>query len=218
MNKKMKKVLIGLVTLAITSPVIADNNFYGGISLGSTDNQSTGSSSGTFFGEEFNDSSKLSGDSTSYSLRAGYSFNEYFAVEVGHYEYGKVTYAYVDEFDDSIKDKVDTNSNNLGIKGIWPIAEFISLNVSLGIAKWNFNVTSTDSSLPGENIKFSEDGADLYYGVGFGYLIGNSVSVGLEYSSLAMKWDSSESSEDFSFQSDIEHKVNSLSLTVQMKF
>lgn len=214
----MKKILIGLVAFAITLPAIADTGFYGGVSLGTTDNQSKSSSSSTFFGEEFNEKFKFSGDSTSYSIRGGYRFHEYFSVELGHYEYGKVTYAYIDDFDDSINDKINTNSNNLGIKAIWPITEFISLNVSVSIAKWNFDVNSTDSSIPDEVIEVSEDGIDIYYGTGFEYIINNRVSIGLEYSSLAMKWDSSESANDFSFQSDIEHKVNNLSLTVQMKF
>ncbi len=214
----MKKILTGLVTLAITFQATAETGFYGGLSLGSTDNQSKGSASGTSFGEEFIYTSKLSGNSTSYSIRGGYQFHENFSVELGHYEYGKVTYDYVDDFDDSIKDKVDTHSNNLGVKGIWPITELLTLNASIGIAKWVFDVNSTDSSLPGEVDKFSEDGTDMYYGAGVEYHINNSLSIGLEYSSLSMKWGESESSEDFSFKSESRHKVNSFSITAQMKF
>ncbi|NRA93001.1 MAG: outer membrane beta-barrel protein [Psychroserpens sp.] len=205
------------MAFGITFPVIADTDFYGGISLGTTDNQSKSSSSGVAFGEDFNYTYKYSGDSTSYSIRGGYQFHENFAVEFGHYEYGKVTYAYIDEFDDSIKDKIDTNSNNLGVKGVWPITELISLNVSLGLAKWNFDANYTDYSLHGEVEKFSKDGTDMYYGVGFEYLINNSLTIGLEYSSLSMKWETSES-KGVIYQSDIEHKVNSLSVVVQMKF
>ena len=65
--------------------------------------------------------------------------------------------------------------------------------------------------------KFSKDGTDMYYGVGFEYLINNSLTIGLEYSSLSMKWETSES-KGVIYQSDIEHKVNSLSVVVQMKF
>ena len=210
----MKKILTGLVALSITFPVVADTGFYGGLSLGTTDNQSKSSASGVLLGEDFSDTAQFSGGSTSYSIRGGYQLHENLVVEFGHYEYGKVTYTYIDDFDDSIKDKVETNSNNLGVKAIWPITELISLNVSVGIAKWNLDVDSTDSS----NDNFSEDGTDMYYGVGFEYHINNSLSIGLEYSSLSMEWGTSESEENFSYKSDIEHKVNNLSLVLQMKF
>jgi opacity protein-like surface antigen len=213
----MKKILTSLIALSITFPVIADTGFYGGLSIGTTDNQSKSSASGVSLGEDFNDTAQFSGDSTSYSIRGGYQLHENLVVEFGHYEYGKVTYTYIDDFDDSIKDKIETNSNNLGVKAIWPITELISLNVSVGIAKWNFDADSTDSSLPDE-IDFSEDGTNMYYGVGFEYHINNSLSIGVEYSSLSMEWGTSGSEENFSYKSDIEHKVNNLSLVLQMKF
>ncbi len=214
----MKKILAGFMALTTTLPVIADTDFYGVLSLGNADNRSKGVSSGILFGEAFSETFKFNKDSTSYSIRGGYQFHENFAVELGHYEYGKVTYAYIDEFDDSIKDHIDTNSNNLGIKAGWPITESITLSGSIGIAKWNFDAHSTDSSLPDEVSEFSKDGTDIYYGVSFEYSINNKLSVGLEYSSVSMKWGSSESEENLSYSSDSEHKVNNLSLTVQMKF
>lgn len=210
----MQKKLSGLIILAITSPVIADSNFYLGISLGTTDNTFSTSISSVFLGESFNDSSQFSDDSTSYSIRGGYYFHKNLAIEIGHYEYGDVT----SNFGDSNKVDIETSSNNIGAKAVWPITDSLSLSARLGIAQWNFDYTSTDSSLSGGTVNFNESGTDAYYGVGVEYNINNRVSVGLEYSSLAMKWGTSDSSEDFSLNTDTEHEVDSLSLTAQIKF
>jgi len=210
----MQKKLSGLIILAITSPAIANSNFYAGVSLGKTDNKFTSTISSVIFEESFNDSSQFSDDSTSYSIRGGYYFHKNFAVEIGHYEYGEVTAS----FGDSMKADIETSSNNIGAKAVWPITDSLSLSARLGIAKWDFDYTSTDSSVPGESVNFNESDTDAYYGVGVEYNINDRVNIGLEYSSLSMKWGTSDSNEDFSLNTDTEHEVNSLSLTAQMNF
>lgn len=206
----MNKSIIGLVAALITTPVFADTGFYGELLLGNTNNESKSKSDDDSVQAELEDHIKLSGSSTSYALRGGYQFHDNFAIELSHHVYGDVTYKYTDRYDDTIKNKIDSNSNNIAIKGIWPVTDAISLNARLGAANWDFDVVATDSAYPDEVEKFSESGTDVYYGIGAEYILNDKVSLGIEYSTLSMKWGSGDI--------DVKHTVDSLSLVLQMKF
>lgn len=206
-----KKVIIGMILSAMTTPVFADSGFYAGFSLGSVDNKTSVSS---FENGVKDEDESLSGSTTSYAIKGGYQFSQNFAVELAHQEYGAKTHTEVDEFDTTYTDKIDTHSTNIGVKGMIPLSDSFSLNATLGYAFWNFKTTSTDSDFPGEVNGFSKSDKDLYYSIGGEYAVNESISLGLEYSTLTMNW--GYSFDEFSV--DIDHEVNNIAFTVQVKF
>lgn len=228
--KKIAFVLSTAVsTLLLATPAIANSGFYAELSAGSVKNKAgvsavyTTTSFSETKNETENDPKAFSEGSTSFGLRLGYKFNNYVALELGHHQYGESTDNYVDDFGDTINDKVDSSSTSVGIKGMLPLTDELSLFARAGMAKWNFKASSTDSSIPDEQeAPVKENGNDIYYGAGVEYRFTDTISLGIEYSVLNMGWELSESGtyEDFSYtaESKVNYKVENIALLLKISF
>lgn len=131
-------------------------------------------------------SSSESGDDISIGVRGAYNINENFAVEVAFQDYGETDETYIDSFGDTINDKASATALTAGVKGSIPLSASFSLNGRLGVSSWDFEFRGTDSSFPGVEFSFDDDGTDLYYGVGMQLMLNEAFSVGAEYTITEM--------------------------------
>ncbi len=214
----MKKIVLALFMASVTAPSFAENKFTGELLLGNADQELNISYSFNDNGDLETGKESFDGDSTSYGFRGGYQIGTYFALELKHQIYGEYTNSYIDDFDDTIRDTTEAKATSLGIKGIVPMSDSFSVVGRVGLAKWDLDYRSTDSSAPGEVFKLSEDGQDLYYSIGAEFKINEKFFAGLEYSILTMKWDEKFAEDGFSGSVDYEHNINNLSLSVGMVF
>jgi long-subunit fatty acid transport protein len=217
----MKNIIFGVSALAFAMPVLADKGFYSEVLLGSVENKVSYSTSGTVGGDSISDSGSLSyGKSTAFGIGGGYQFNEYVALEVGYRNHGEAVDKYVDEFGDNINTAVETKAVNFSVKAIYPFSESFSINGRIGLASWDLDISSTDSSVPDEVDLFSKSGNDIFWALGGTYSFNENVSLGLEYASLAMKWDENEVDPEFDvdFSSDIEYTVSGFFLVGKYHF
>jgi OOP family OmpA-OmpF porin len=217
-------------SLLLTAPVVADDGFYAELSAGTAKNKTksvfNSTYRSTFQGQNETetdvDSQSASQNSTAFGIRLGYQFNDYFAFELGHHQYGEAKKSYVDEYSDTITDKLESSSTSAGIKGMLPLTDDFSLFARGGLAKWDVKGTSSDSYDPGEVYQLKKDGNDIYYGVGVEYSFTERVSLGLEYSVLDMDWSNNTSQDygDFSYSvaGNFNYKVENLSLLLKVSF
>ncbi len=210
----MKKVVIGFIVAAMTTPVVADSGFYAELALGNADNKTSikGYENGDLI-ETFS----FSKSTNSYGIKGGYQFGQNFAIELGLQENGDATHTEVDEFV-TYSDKIETSSTNIGVKGILPLGDIFSLNARLGLAFWDFSSNSTDSEFPEDNSTFSKSGNDIYYSIGGEFIINQRFNIGFEYSTITMNWGQTFEFFDDVYRSDIDHKVDNISVTLKFKF
>ncbi|WP_170252915.1 outer membrane beta-barrel protein [Colwellia echini] len=230
----MKKIALVLSAFLLTAPALANQGFYGELSLGSANNEietdysydynsdslgdvQIGSDSGTL---------KSSGNSTSYGVRLGYQFNEYVTAEIGYHQYGTWDDTFVNENNETIKDQAETSATSVGIKGVLPLSKDFSLFARLGSATWDIKTSSSDVSAPAQVKNQKQDGTDIYYGIGGEYNINKRFSVGLEYTVLNIDWDNSygNGNDDIGYSNEFEGftsnsgSINNLALLLKVKF
>lgn len=196
----MKRLTLVLALTTTALPSFAESNFSGELLLGTAD-QETKISGG----------SSASGDDTSIGIRGAYQFNENIAIELAYQNYGEADDTYIDEFGDTINDKFETTSINLGVKGILPLENGFSLNGRLGVAMWDYELKETDSSFPGVVFNLDDDGTDFYYGIGAQYDFKENVYIGIEYTITEI---------DLSLLGIVsaDHEVKNFSLSIGSKF
>lgn len=214
----MKKIALALIIASATAPSFAENKFTGELLLGNAKQDLNISYSFNIDGEVESGTESVDGDSTSYGFRGGYQVGRYFALELAHQIYGGYTNSYIDDFDDRISETIETKATRIGIKGILPTSDTFSIIGRIGLAKWDFDINSRDSSTPGEVFKHNEDGQDLYYSIGAEFKFNEQFFAGLEYSMLTMSWDDKSSSDGFSASVDYGHDVNNFTISVGMVF
>jgi OmpA-OmpF porin, OOP family len=117
--------------------------------------------------------------STSYSLAAGYKFNQQFALEASYEDLGSYS---EDIYDDG--DIANFNIDGLGLHlvGFMPIANNIDLFAKVGMVNWEL-----ESSYMGLN--GSIDGTDLSYGFGASYMLNDTSSLKLELDRISLDVD-----------------------------
>lgn len=186
----MKKLAFTVLISGASLSSYADNGLYGDIFVGS--------SSYDFDvllpeGESFAGGKILEFDeTTSYGLRVGYQLTNFVAIELGYSKFGEVGNNHTYNLDNTITQQLDDTLTvkynlaltavTLGVKGILPLTNNISLNARLGMASWDLSTGYQNSFSPGKVQRISKDGQDLYYGVGMEYSFGNNFYAGLEYS------------------------------------
>ena len=229
MNKIASVLSTMVSTLFFSVPALADAGFYGELSLGLTQNSgklstfsTIANTNGALLAEPIAETVNLSGDSMSAAIKLGYQFGQYFAVELGHNKYGNLDGFDIDEFGDAVIDKIESSSSTVGIKGLLPLFDDFSVFARLGIANWDFEASSTNSSLPNELVLIKGDGNDIYYGVGAEYRINETFSIGIEYSVIDMGL-SETVSENYKYLSysgttTVDYKVESISLSFKMSY
>ena len=230
----MKKIAfslsIVLPSLLLSAPALSQSGFYAELSAGSVKNKVEIDSSFITYSGNIKSQTEIfsetkSYDSTSLGLRLGYQFNEYIAIESGYHNYGEAKDSYIDVFDDTINEKISSSAVSIGIKGSLPISDHFSIFARTGMAKWDFKVSSTDSSMPGEVDQLKESDKDIYYGVGAEYRFNETISLGVEYSVLSMGWKTLEPvseqyyNVDYSYPySQLDYKVQNLALLLKISF
>lgn len=198
----MKQRLLGLLLAVCALPVIAEDRFTAEILLGTADQKSTAKVDG--------ETLSISGDDLSVGVRGAFSLNKHLALELSYHNYGETDESYIDEFGDSINDKVSATAFSAGVKGIIPFDNGISLYGRAGISFWDVEARSTDSYFPGEVFEANDDGSDAYVGVGLQYHLTSKLIAGVEYTITTMGL----SVEGIS----VDHEVKNLSLSVGYKF
>jgi len=194
----MKKVVLSVLLMSSVLPAMAENNFSAELLLGMADQELSANGQST------------SGDDTSFGVRGAYSLNENFSVEGAYQSYGETDDTYIDEFGDTINDKLSSTALSLGIKGILPLDNGVSLNARAGISFWDAEIKETDSAFPGETFKGDDNGNDLYYGIGAQYQINPQIFIGVEYTMTKMGISTEGVSADFD--------VKNISLSLGYKF
>jgi opacity protein-like surface antigen len=160
----MKPILTVLTaTLALTStPVLAvDNGFYFGASAGA---------GGVQFDQRF-DGQRIDYDagSTGFKAIAGWRFLDWLSVEANYVDLGSG-----EDRIDGQKVETDVSGASLSLVGFLPIGP-VDLFARAGAIDWNADVT-----LAGLDLKGSDDGTDLTYGVGAQFRVW-SLSLRAEY-------------------------------------
>jgi len=168
----MKNLFLGLMISAFTVPAFAETNTSVELLLGSA-KQTTKA-----------DGDSSSGDDTSFGLRGAMAFHPNVAVELSYQNFGQSDDTYIDSWGDTINQKTTTSTVALGLKGILPINNQISLNARVGVAHWDLEADVTDSSLGFFNVE--ETGTDIYYGIGTQFNIHKQLYLGAEYTITPM--------------------------------
>lgn len=167
----MKKVVLSVLLLSSVAPVMAENNFSSELLLG------------TAHQDLLNNGFATSDNDMSFGARGAYSLNKNFSVEAAYQNYGEADYTYTNIFGDNINNKLSSTAINFGIKGILPLNNDVSLNARVGVSFWDAEITETNASFTGVTFQ-SDDGNDLYYGIGVQYQIDSHVFLGLEYTMI----------------------------------
>ena len=192
-----KNIIWGIILGSTAFSAVAENDFSGEILLGTADQEvSAGGVS-------------ASGDDISFGVRGAFSLSENFAIEGAYQSYGEADDTYIDSFGDTINDKLTTTALNIGVKGIVPLDNGVSLNGRLGISFWDAELKETDSAFPGQTFKADDDGNDLYYGIGIQYKINSQIFIGAEYTITKMDISTNGVSADLD--------VNNISLSLGFK-
>ena len=191
----MKKYALGVLLTVSGLPALAEISVTPELLVGKAD-QST----------DVNGSKVTDGDDTSLGLRAVFGINKNLDVEVAYQDYGETDDTYVDSFGDTINDKFSTSALNVGLKGIAPFSDKLAFHGRVGLARWDTELKSTDSSSPGQTLSLDDNGVDIYYGVGVQYNLTPKLNVGMEYDITEM---------DVSFSGlAVDHTVKNLSLSL----
>jgi hypothetical protein len=198
-NIIMERVALAFVLAVVASPLFAKEKLSGEILFGFADQKTEA------LGES------VSADEPSKGLRLAYQFNQNFALELAYQNNGNARAIYLDADGNTIRDTIATTAVKYGVKGLLPLEQGHSIVARAGMAKWEYDLEETDSSLPGEVIKLDDEGTDLYYGIGIQRNINEDVFVGLEYMVTKM---------NMSFFGVVaaEHRVNNLSLSFGANF
>ena len=123
----------------------------------------------------------VSGDSFSVSLRSGYSFNEYVAVELGYTALGKSESERIADTGHTLTSEISPSSLDVGIKGVLPITEQFFVNARVGVANWRYDLEIVDEQDPDNKVTGGDSGRDVYYGGGIFYKPNDTFYLGFEY-------------------------------------
>jgi opacity protein-like surface antigen len=210
----MKKTSIALMATLFATPAIAEIEL--SVLFGSADQEVT---TDDFTSTSNNITSTLSipvlsGDDDSIGIRIGFPINDHLTIEGSYQDFGeiKTRYTATSTSNSGLPDvhinataDFDTTAVAIGAKGILPISDSISLIGRLGLSRWEIDVTQTIEGTSGI-ASSSDDGTDIYYGVGAEFNINTTMFVGLEYSVL-----------EFDFFN-AEQKIENIALSIGAKF
>ncbi len=119
-------------------------------------------------------------DDRSIGIRTGYAFSDRFSVEIGYVDFGTYEETFFvgdgdptcvidcggEETPPVTEFSIDSlTSLNIGIMGSMPWKDNISLHARAGLAMWEAEGSLTDG-ISGDILSGSNDGDDIYFGVG----------------------------------------------------
>ncbi len=194
----MKKVALSVLLVCSAFPAMAEGDFSAELLLGVANQELSV------------DGDSTSGDDVSFGVRGVYSLSENFSVEGAYQSYGEADETYIDEADDTINVKISSTALSLGLKGVLPVSDIVSLSARVGISFWDAELKAVDSSSPGEVDKLDGSGNDLYFGVGAQYQVSAQLFTGLEYTVTKVGLSEGGASEDID--------VTNIALSLGYKF
>lgn len=153
--------LIVLVFLAYASIATANEGaFYGSVGLSRAEYD---------LGSGFDES-----DTGLFVVNLGYKVNRYFAVELGYQDFGDISVSGNGSAD------VEADAFQAAIVGRLPFSNQFSAFAELGVDFWDGEVSF--QNVPGFGSgNASDDGSDIYYGVGGELVLQNGLAVFIEY-------------------------------------
>ncbi len=125
--------------------------------------------------------------SGAYTVRGGYRFNQWFALEARYVDLGKATanrvvgQAITDTTSQDIVAPVDysTTGGGIDVIGTLPFADRWAVSGLVGVGRMHTRVTSP-SLLGGDSQESAQSGTKAYYGVSLSYDVGYNVLVSFE--------------------------------------
>ena len=108
-------------------------------------------------------------------LRAGYQINNYTAIEGSYIDSGKA-----DDNDGSASWYLEGETLQIGARVSTDISNPFQAYIKAGYAFWDFDLDQTNTGQGTE----SDDGNDLFYGIGLAYSAGNAHRFFLEFQTL----------------------------------
>ncbi|HAW14404.1 MAG TPA: hypothetical protein DCW37_04255 [Cellvibrionales bacterium] len=164
MEKKMKKLSIILLSSAATlmsSSVFAEGAFYGSLDLTRADID---------LGVEGIDDTD-----TSFAIAAGYRVNENLSIELGFQDFGEINVS-----GGGSSAKIGADAIQLSVIGSMPISENAGVYAELGLDSWDADLTYSNVPEIGSGSE-SEDGTDIFYGIGAYVSLSEAVNLKFEY-------------------------------------
>lgn len=129
-------------------------------------------------------SQTLSDYAESSGVRGAVLITDHLAFEVSYIDYGFGETLYEDDFGDLIANTLDTQSVNIGLQGTLPLNHIVSLTGRVGVSMWELDFSEADSAFPGDVYRDSDQGADVYVGVGLQMNLENNFRLSIEYTEL----------------------------------
>ena len=158
----MKKLFIILLSLAATvmsAGVLAQGSFYGSLDLTRADLD---------LGE-----AGLDDTDTSFGIAAGYRINENFSIELGFQDFGELNVSVED-----VLLKAGVDAIQLSVVGGMPVSENAGVYAELGLDSWDADFSLSDGV---DSMSVSEDGTDIFYGIGAYISLNEAVNLKFEY-------------------------------------
>lgn len=184
MNNKYFKSL-ALITLLLISGIAyaqdddrinITNNLYGAVSFGQSE-----------FDIDFGNVNVKKEDNkdSSLGLSFGYLLNENFGLEFGYQQLGEgeVTTAGINASDPDIVTTYEATGWTLGGSVTMPVSDRFVIGGRVGFLLWDVDVEQTWGNASVTN---SSDGSDVYWGLTFGYKIGDNATIGMGYSGYSV--------------------------------
>jgi OOP family OmpA-OmpF porin len=175
MKKKLLIPALGLSAILASSVVAAETPWYVGAGFGQVDTSLSDSDlSSLDDGSDFT-AITIDGKDTALSIYSGYQIDPNFSVELGYIDMGSYSASTTSDGSGTVFNAgnvdigVDLTAFNLGMKGMLPISNNFAGYGKLGFTRWEADFSATNGALSGSA---SDDGTDLYYGVGASYDLG----------------------------------------------
>ena len=159
--EKLSMVLLSSAATLMSSSAFADGNFYGSLDITRTD-LDLGIAG-------FDDTDSV------FTIAAGYRINENFAVELGYQDFGEVSASA-----SGASASVEADAVQLSIIGGVPVSENVGVYAELGFDSWDADLSYTNVPGIGTGSE-SDDGTDIFYGIGAYLSLSEVVNLKFEY-------------------------------------
>lgn len=120
-----------------------------------------------------------------FSIGGGYNFNKMFAVEAGYIDLGEVE-ASVPGYTAT----VSTDGFYFGPRLTVELSPQVEAYGRLGMLAWDAEYNDSDG------FSFSEDGTDIYFGIGAAFKVSNQVSLGADWTRYTLESDGDDTDVD----------------------
>jgi opacity protein-like surface antigen len=158
-------------------------------------------------------------DDTFFSLGVGFKVTQNLAFELSYNNFGEAKYDYSEfgeDYELSGTEKLELDSFSVAAVGILPLSPSFQLFGKIGVdmwdAEWKDHLTGVDD-LGGfsDSDKLSDDGADLFYGIGAAFNISERTDVLVEYQVHSFELNGT-AYDDFDVEYDIDADILSVGI------